>query len=94
MTGFLVASQYGPYPHPGDGVEVRRVFHKLRSANLETFNELFKGILDVHGAVPTKGLRATRRFVLGAIFAYQLALLARSKAGLDLRIGLKAFLGL
>ena len=88
----LVASQYGSYPHTDDGVEVRRVFHKLRSANLETFNELFKGIFDVHGSVPTKGLRATRRFALGAIFIYQLALLARSEAGLDLRIGLKAFL--
>jgi DDE family transposase len=88
----LVASQYGAYPHTGDGVEVRRVLHKLRSANLETFNELFKGIFDVHGSVPTKGLRATRRFALGAIFTYQLALLARSQAGLDLRIGLKASL--
>ena len=88
----LVASQYGAYPHTGDGVEVRRIFHKLRSANLETFNELFKGIFDVHGSVPTKGLRATRRFALGAVFTYQLALLARSDAGLDLRIGLKAFL--
>ena len=88
----LVTSQYGPYPHTDDGVEVRRVFHKLRSANLETFNELFKGIFDVHGSVPTKGLRATRRFALGALFVYQLSLLARSEAGLNLRIGLKAFL--
>jgi hypothetical protein len=68
------------------------VFHKFRSANLETFNELFKGIFDVHGSVPTKGLRATRRFALGARFVYQLALLAHSEAGLDLRLGLKAFL--
>jgi hypothetical protein len=89
---FLVVSHYGSYPHSDDGVEVRRVFHKLRSANLETFNELFKGMFDVHGSVPTRGLRATRRFALSAIFTYQLALLARSEAGLDLRIGLKAFL--
>jgi Transposase DDE domain len=88
----LVASQYGPYPHTDAGVEVRRVFHKLRSANLETFNELFKGIFDVHGSVPTKGLRATRRFALGALFVYQLTLLARSDARLPLRTGLKAFL--
>jgi len=88
----LITPQYGRYPHADDGVEVRRVFHKLRSANLETFNELFKGIFDVHGAVPTKGLRATRRFALGALFVYQLMLLARFEAGLDLRIGLKAFL--
>jgi hypothetical protein len=89
---FLVVSHYGSYPHSDDGVEVRRVFHKLRSANLETFNELFKGMFDVHGSVPTKGLRATRRFALGAIFTYQLLLLARFEAGLNLRIGLKAFL--
>ena len=88
----LITPHYGPYPHTGDGVEVRRVFHKLRSANLETFNELFNGIFDVHGSVPTKGLRATRRFALGAVFVYQLGLLARSEAGLNLRIGLKAFL--
>jgi hypothetical protein len=88
----LVTPQYGRYPHTDDGAEVRRLFHKLRSANLETFNELFKGIFDAHGSVPTKGLRATRRFALGALFVYQLALLARFEAGLDLRVGLKAFL--
>jgi hypothetical protein len=88
----LVTSQYGPYPHTDDGVEVRRVFQKLRSANLETFNELFKGIFDVHGSVPTKGLRATRRFALGARFVYQLMLLVRFESGQHLRIGLKAFL--
>jgi Transposase DDE domain len=88
----LVTPQYGSYPHTDAGVEVRRLFHKLRSANLETFNELFKGIFDAHGSVPTKGLRATRRFALGALFVYQLMLLARFEAGLDLRVGLKAYL--
>jgi hypothetical protein len=51
----LVASQYGRYPHTGDGVEVRRVFHKLRSRTIENFNEHFKGIFDGHGQVSTKG---------------------------------------
>jgi hypothetical protein len=88
----LVTPHYGPYPHTDPGVEVRRLFHKLRSAHLETFNELFKGIFDAHGSVPTKGLRATRRFALGALFVYQLMLLARFEAGLDLRVGLKAYL--
>ena len=88
----LVTPHYGPYPHTDGGVEVRRLFHKLRSANLETFNELFKGIFDAHGSVPTKGLRATCRFALGALFVYQLMLLARFEAGLPLRVGLKAFL--
>ncbi len=88
----LVASRYGTYPHTDDGVEVRRVFHKLRSVAIENFNEQFKGIFDAHGSVPTKGLRATRRFALGAIFVYQLTLLYRFEAGQDLRVGLKAFL--
>lgn len=89
---FLVVPQYGPYPHRGLGKEVRRIFHKLRSITNENFNEQFKGIFDGHGQVPTKGLINTQRFVLGAIFVYQLALLYRFEHGLDLRVGLKAFL--
>ena len=88
----LVVPQYGPYPHTDDGKEVRRVFHKLRHAAIENFNEHFKGIFDGHGQVPTKGLLNTQRFALGAIFAYQIALLYRFNHGLDLRVGLKAFL--
>jgi len=34
----LVTSKPGPYPHADDGVEVRRVFHELRSRALENFN--------------------------------------------------------
>ena len=88
----LVTTQYGPYPHTDDGVGVRRVFHKLRSLAIENFNEHFKGIFDGHGQVPTKGLTNTKRFALGAIFVYQLALLYRFNHGLDLNIGLKAFI--
>jgi hypothetical protein len=88
----LVTTQYGPYPHTDAGVEVRRIFHKLRSVAIENFNEHFKGIFDGHGQVPTKGLINTRRFALGSIFVYQLALLYRFEHGLDLRLGLKAFL--
>jgi hypothetical protein len=88
----LVATRYGRYPHTDDGVEVRRVFHKLRSVAIENFNEHFKGIFDGHGQVPTKGLIPTQRFALGAVFVYQLALLYRFENGLDLCIGLKAFL--
>ena len=91
-TRGLVVSQYGPYPHTDEGKEVRRVFHKLRSITIENFNEQFKGIFDGHGQVPTKGLSNTRRFVLGAIFVYQLALLYCFQHDLPLRIGLKAFL--
>ncbi len=88
----LVTTQYGPYPHTDDGVDVRRVFHKLRSLAIENFNEHFKGIFDGHGQVPTKGLTNTQRFALGAIFVYQLALLYRFNHGLDLNVGLKAFI--
>ncbi len=88
----LVTTKYGSYPHTDDGVEVRRIFHKLRSLAIENFNEHFKGIFDGHGQVPTKGRTNTARFALGAIFVYQLALLYRFKHRLDLCIGLKAFL--
>src|SRR5690242_11487256 len=86
----LVTTKYGRYPHTDAGVEVRRIFHKLRSIAMENFNEHFKGIFDGHGQVPTKGLIATQRFGLGAIFVYQLALLYRFEHDLPLCLGLKA----
>jgi hypothetical protein len=88
----LVTTQYGPYPHTDAGVEVRRVFHALRSRAIENFNEQFKGIFDGHEQVPTKGLVKTQRFVLGAVFVYQLSVWYRFEHELDLRVGLKAFL--
>ena len=81
-----------PYPHHDDGVEVRKILHKTRSIAIENFNEHFKAVFDVHGSVPTKGLLATQRFVLGAVFLYQLAILYCFLHDLDLRIGLKALL--
>jgi len=81
-----------PYPHQDDGVEVRKILHKTRSIAIENFNEHFKAIFGVHGSVPTKGLVATQRFVLSAVFVYQLAILYCSLQNLDLRIGLKALL--
>ena len=88
----LVAPTRGRYPHSDDGVEVRRVLHELRSRAIENLNEQFKGIFDVHGQVLTKGLVNTRRFALGAILVYQLALWYRFEHEMDLRVGLKAFL--
>ena len=88
----LITTRRGPYPHTDGGVEVRRVFHKLRSLAMENFNEHLKGTFGVHGSVPTKGLRNTQRFALGAILVYQLALLYRHEHGLDLNVGLKPFL--
>ena len=37
-----VATLRGPYPHTDRGVEVRRIFHKLRSLAIENLNEHFK----------------------------------------------------
>jgi hypothetical protein len=88
----LVTTLRGRYPHTDDGVEVRRVFHELRSRAIENFNGQFKGISDCLGPVPTRGLMRTRRFALGAVFVYQLTLLDRFRHGGDLRVGLKAFL--
>lgn len=88
----LVTTRYGRYPHTDVGVEVRRIFHKLRSVTIENFNEHFKGMFAVHGQVPTKGLCNTRRFALGAVLVYQLLLWYRFEHGLDLRVGMKPFL--
>jgi hypothetical protein len=89
---FLVTTKRGPYPHTDCGVEVRRIFHELRSRAIENFNGQFKSIFDGHEQVPTKGLVNTARFALGAVLVYQLALLYRHEHERDLRVGLKAFL--
>ena len=70
----LVAPKSGAYPHTDDGVAVRRLFQELRTHAIENFNGQFKSILDVAQPVPTKGLILTRRYVLGAVLVYQLAL--------------------
>ena len=89
---FLVTSKRGAYPHTDAGVEVRRIFHKLRSLANENFNEHFKSIFEVHEQVPTKGRANTARFALGAVFVYQLALLYRHEQKSEVNHGLKPFL--
>lgn len=90
---FLVASgQRGPYPHTDEGVEVRRIFHRLRHVAIENLNEHFKALFDAHGPVPTGGRLDTARFALGAVFVYQLALLHRYEHDSGTNRGLKAFL--
>jgi hypothetical protein len=88
----LVTTRRGAYPHADGGVEVRRIFHHLRSHAIENFNGQFKGIFDARQPVPTRGLLATRRFALGAVLVYQLVVWHRFEAGDDLRIGLKHFI--
>lgn len=47
---FLVASGKGPYPHTDPGVEVRRIFHRLRNISIETSERALQGCLRVpHG---------------------------------------------
>ena len=88
----LVTSKRGAYPHTDTGVAVRRVFHQLRSHAIENFNGQFKAIFDTQGQVPTRGLLATRRYVLAAVWVHQLTLLLRFEHGADLRVGLKPFI--
>ena len=90
MNRVLITSKRGPYPHQDDGKEVRRLFHQLRTHAIENFNEHYKALFEGHGAVPTRGLLATRRYLLGAVLVYQLLLLYRFETGGDLRVGLKA----
>lgn len=71
---------------------MRSLFHALRSHAVENFNGQFKAIFDVSRPVPTRGVRATRRWRLGAVLVYQLALLHRHQVGEPLRVGLKPFL--
>ncbi len=88
----LVASRRGKYPHRGVGIEVRRIFHKLRSKAIEPFNGLFKNVFEWGGQVPVKGLNRTQRVVLGAVVVYQLVLLYQFERSLPLGRGVKALL--
>jgi hypothetical protein len=64
----LVTTQYGRYPHTDDGVEVRRIFHKLRSLAMENFNAHCKGIFDGHGQVPDLWLAGYSTLRVGCYF--------------------------
>ena len=89
---WLIATRRGSYPHSDEGVEVRRIFHKLRSLAMEPFNSVFKNIFEWGGQVPVKGLGRTQRVVLGAIFVYQLVLLYQFQHDLPLGQGIKPLL--
>jgi Transposase DDE domain len=68
----LVTTHYGPYPHTDSGVEVRRIFHKLRSIATENLNEHFKGIIDSRGQVPTKGWSTPAGLLWGQFWSINL----------------------
>lgn len=89
---WLVASRRGKYPHTDSGVEVRRIFHKLRSQSIEPFNGLFKNVFEWGGQIPVKRLRRTQLLVLGAVLLYQLVLLHQFQHHKPLGVGIKALL--
>ena len=87
----LVASQRGAHARD-DGSAVRQVFHARRSQAIESGNAQFKQRFALGAQLPTTGLLATQRFVLGAVFVSQLLLLDQFLAGRSLRCGLQAAL--
>jgi len=88
----LVGTRRGTYSHHDDGVEVRRLFHKLRSQAIELFNGLFKNVFEWHMQMPVKGLRRSQLLALGAIVVYQLVLLWQHQHHLPLGKGIKPLL--
>jgi hypothetical protein len=88
----LVATHRGPYPHRDGGVEVRRLFHKLRSLAIEPFNGLFKNIFEWRGQMPVKGLKRGQLFARGAILLYQIVLLYQHQRQQPVGVGIKALL--
>lgn len=88
----LVATKRGPRPHTDGGVEVRRIFHQLRSQSIEPFNGLFKDHYGWGKNMPVKGLKKSQLLALGAIFLYQLVLLYQYEQGQRVGQGIKALL--
>jgi hypothetical protein len=88
----LVATRRGPYPHRDHGVEVRKVFHKLRSQAIEPFNGLFKNVFEWRVKMPVKGLQRSQLLALGAVVIYQLVLLYQHERNLPLGKGIKPLL--
>lgn len=88
----LVVTRRGAHPHRDGGVEVRRIFHQLRSQSIEPFNGLFKDFFGWRKNLPVTGLRKSQLFALGAIFLYQLILFYQYQEGLEVGKDIKALL--
>jgi hypothetical protein len=73
-------------------VEVRRIFHKLRSQAMEPFKGLFKKIFEWRTQMPVKGLQRSQLLALGAIIIYPLVLLYQHEHNLPLGKGIKPLL--
>jgi hypothetical protein len=88
----LVATRRGAYPHRDGGVEVRRIFHTLRSPAIEPFNGVFKNVCEWRVKMPVKGLQCSPRLALGAVVVYQLVLRYQHEHDLPLGKGIKPLL--
>src|SRR5512144_39086 len=88
----LVATRHGTYPPTEGGVEVRRLFHKLRSQAIEPFNRLFKNVFEWGGQMPVKGLKRCQLFALGAVLLYQWVLLYQHEHHMPRGIEIKPLL--
>ena len=88
----LVATRRGPSPHRDGGVEVRRIFPKLRSLAMEPCNGLVKNLFAWRGQMPVKGLKRGPLFALGAILLYQIVLLYQHQRQQPVGVGIKALL--
>jgi Transposase DDE domain len=88
----LVATRRGPYPHSDGGVEVRKIFHTLRSQAIEPFNGLFKNVFEWRVKMPVKGLQRSQLLALGAVVIYQLVLLYQYEHNFPRGKGIKPLL--
>jgi hypothetical protein len=90
----VVATRRGTYPHTDGGVEVRRIFHKLRSQAIEPFNGLCKNLFEWGGQMPVKGLGRCQLLALGTVLLYQVVLLYHHHhhhlVGVDIKALLRA----
>jgi hypothetical protein len=74
------------------GHEIRCVLHKIRRLAIENWNEQLKSMFEGHIQVPSKGKANTQRFVMGAVFLYQLAVWYRFEHVQTGRQRIKTFL--
>jgi len=88
----LVTTRRGPHPHTDGGVEVRRIFHQLRSQTIEPFNGIFKDLFNWNRQMPARGLLKTQLLALGGVWLYQLALRYQHRLQLEPGKGMKALL--
>jgi hypothetical protein len=88
----LVATRRGAYAHHDAGVDVGRIFPKLRSQAIAPFKGVFKHVLEWRTHMPVKGLRRSPPLALGASVIDQLALLYQYEHNLPLGQGIKPLL--